>query len=203
MLERTSDTKDNGLPTGEAVAANGHAALEQRVRRLEDAVAALQDTGSLEARIAERVTGRLERSTGSPRGSLKEWTGAGRKLVPVTWQDTSQQTEELGYGVAVSPPGAWRGLWVIFEAYAEARTMVRMFFDRRYQPTWLARVVPILLLIAIATSWYWLPGTSIPLLGTLLDKTTDLILAFLAFKILAWEARRYRAVLAGQGFAPR
>jgi hypothetical protein len=82
--------------------------------------------------------------------------------------------------------------WLLWETIAEARAIVRMFVDPRYRLSWFGRVVPLVLVAAIATSWFWVPGTSIPLFGTLLDKAVDLVLAFVLFKVLGHEARRYR-----------
>jgi hypothetical protein len=53
-------------------------------------------------------------------------------------------------------------------------------------------VAPLILAVAIVTSWWWVPATSIPIVGTLLDKAVDLVLAFVLFKVLSHEARRYR-----------
>ena len=75
--------------------------------------------------------------------------------------------------------------------------MVRMFLDPRYRPTWPARIVPLALLAIILTSWIWLPGTSIvwtPIM-MIIDKVVDVALAFLAFKVLHREARRYRELV--------
>ena len=79
--------------------------------------------------------------------------------------------------------------------------MVRMFFDPRYLSTWPTRIVPLallaLILLLILTSWIWLPGTSIlpTSIMTIVDKIVDFALAFLAFKILQREARRYRELV--------
>jgi hypothetical protein len=68
-----------------------------------------------------------------------------------------------------------------------------MFLDPRYQLPWSARVLPLVILAAILTSRFWVPGSSIPYLGDwLLVKLVDLLLAFLLFKWLGHEARRYR-----------
>jgi hypothetical protein len=48
------------------------------------------------------------------------------------------------------------------------------------------------LLAAILTSKLWVPGSSILILGDLLVKLVDLLLAFMLFKWLGHEARRYR-----------
>jgi len=110
-----------------------------------------------------------------------------RILGPVT--DSARGPEEPpGPSVALKRP------WLIFDAYAEARAMVRMYVDPRYRLTWTTRVVPAVLLALILTSWIWVPLTSIlpGFLSTLLVKTVDLVLAFFAYKILSREARRYR-----------
>jgi len=58
----------------------------------------------------------------------------------------------------------------------------------------MTRFLPLGLLALILTSWFWLPGSSVPIMGTLFDKALDLVLAFLLFKVLSREARRYREV---------
>jgi len=67
-----------------------------------------------------------------------------------------------------------------------------MFVDPRYHLPWSARVLPLSLVVAIITSYYWMPGTTIPVLGTWINKAVDLVLAFVLFKWLGQEARRYR-----------
>ena len=48
---------------------------------------------------------------------------------------------------------------------------------------------------AIATSWFWLPGTSLlpSVVTTLVMKVVDLVLAFVLWKVLHREVTRYRA----------
>jgi hypothetical protein len=85
-----------------------------------------------------------------------------------------------------------RWTWFFFDAYAEVRAILRMFVDPRYQLSWTSRMVPLVLAILLLTSSWWMPGTSIPWLGTLIDKLVDLTLAYLFFRVLSHEARRYR-----------
>jgi hypothetical protein len=195
MPERTTVSQEVESRPTEAVMANGHEVLEQRVRRLEDAVATLQDTAGQEARIVERVTRRLSSSGRALRERAAMLADSSKKFLPAVLIGSEQSVPEEN-AAASSRVGAWRAIQVFAAAYTEARTIVRMFFDRRYKPTWMARVVPIILLVAIFTSWYWLFFTSLPVVGTLIDKSVDLFLAFLAFKVLSWEACRYRSVLA-------
>jgi hypothetical protein len=171
--------------------------LEHRVRRLEDAVATLQDTRPLEERITDRITRRLRRERASPPaesgGSL---VSAGRQLLPAALSLVRVQADRADEPLHSGTP--LRRPWLLLELYADLRAMVRMFFDPRYRPSWLARVGPLVLLALIATSWIWLPGTALlpTSFMTLIDKGVDLVLAFVGFKILAREACRYREVVA-------
>jgi hypothetical protein len=95
---------------------------------------------------------------------------------------------------------AGRPGWLVFDIYNEAMSILRMFVDPHYRLPWWARLVTIAFLAAILTSWVWLPGTSLmeklpggSILATIYDKVVDLILAFILFKILGHEARRYQA----------
>jgi hypothetical protein len=199
MIERGGISEQAAVPTGEATAlqpGNGQMALEQRVRRLEDAVATLQDTHPLEERIVERVSRRLNRITSQAVQEASGVFSAGRQLLPAAIDLIRNKADEAERRSAGSS-GSMGRAWLLFDAYAELRTMIRMFLDRRYRPTWLARVVPLTLLILILTSWIWLPVPSIfvTTILTIFDKVVDLALAFLAFKILSREARRYRELV--------
>ncbi len=156
--------------------------LEERVRRLEDVVASLQDTRQLEARVAETVSARM---AGNRPGNGQEVAGvilsAGRQLFPTA-------VEARPRTGTVQATGAW----ILFEIYAEARCLVRMYLDPRYRLGWCGRVLPLVLLAAIITSFFWIPGTSAPILGTLIDKVVDLVLAFVLFKVLHREVTQYR-----------
>ena len=54
------------------------------------------------------------------------------------------------------------------------------------------------LLFFFATSWFWIPFTSVLpwFIVSPINKTIELILAFLLYKFLTREASRYRAFLA-------
>ena len=67
-----------------------------------------------------------------------------------------------------------------------------MYVDPRYSMPWLGRLLPLVLLAAFIASYYWAPFTSVPGVGWLLNKALDLLIAFVLFKVLGHEARRYR-----------
>lgn len=195
MVDRGAMAEEAAAPNEECPAplppATPLETLEQRVARLEDAVAALQDTGRIEQRVAERVTRRLNRNPPpvaepAPADLI---VNVGRQLLPAALNRSRAGTEAAD----VAAPGA--GPWVLFEAYAEARAMVRMFFDRRYRVSWTARIVPVAALVVFLCSWLILGN--IWIIGSLLDKVVDLVLAFLVYKVLDREVQRYRQIVYG------
>ncbi len=85
MIERGAISQQPEAPNGEKPAEQSESrslALEQRVRRLEDAVATLQDTGPLEERIVERVCRRLNRESAPASQESGGVLKAGRQLLP-------------------------------------------------------------------------------------------------------------------------
>ena len=182
--------------TEEADAYPDALSLEERVRRLEDVVATPQDTSQLEERVAARLS---ERAGRAPSTAIQESAGAllgaGKQLLPVAvgaLQAGARAAEERARGGGASP----RRPWLLFDAYVEARAMVRMYFDPRYRLSWYARLTPLALIGAMVTSWLWLmlvPGFALlpTFVATLLVKAVDLVLAFAAYKVLSREAHRY------------
>ncbi len=170
--------------------------LEERVRRLEDALAQLVDLKGIETRVAERVAERLERDRkASPRSSPPP---AGAIQAPLASPaavlvDVGQRLLAAApQAVPARPPGPPQQTWLLAELLAEARAIVRMYVDPRYSMPWLGRLLPLALLAAFITSYYWAPFTSVPVVGWLLNKVLDLVLGFVLFKVLGHEARRYR-----------
>jgi hypothetical protein len=161
------------------------APLETRIRRLEEALAHLQE---VQARAGHPV----------PPAFLIQPPPA-QNSAPSTGAMLLDVGKRLFRSSAESPPPAAEAgrprqgrRWLLGEIVAEARVILRMFLDPRYKLTFFGRVVPLLLVAAIVLSYWWVPGTSIFIVGTLLDKVVDLVLAFVLFKVLGHEARRYR-----------
>jgi hypothetical protein len=171
--------------------------LDLRIRRLEEAVAGLQDTRQMEERVVERVSDKISRN---PAHGIQEsasfLVNAGRHILPLTKGLSSESGEAPSAAArAARPP------WWLFEAYDDLRSVVRMYFDPLYRRhmTWTAFLTPFVLLACILLVWFWMP-TSIPVLGlglAFLDKVVDVLLAFFAFKIMSRELHRYREMMAG------
>ena len=151
--------------------------LEQRVQQLEEAVALLQGRRSAVPTTTAPTAIRLDFDKALPKPAAP-----------------------LATAVPASVPGIARSstrgslLWLLWDTWAEVRAIVRMFVDPRYQLPWSARVLPLVILAAILASNIWVPFSSVPFLGGLLVKLVDLPLAYLLFKWLGHEARRYRQI---------
>ena len=160
--------------------------LDQRLRRLEDAIASLQDTRPLEDRITERVTQRLQ---GRPASGVADKVMERRPSPPPTAGNASPPVPPAP--VAVAPPPVLRQPWLLFDLIAELRAMVRMFFDVRYHVGWSTRLTVLVLLPLLLLSRFWLPLSWVPVAGPVFDKLVDLLLAFVIYKALSREAHRY------------
>lgn len=174
----------------------GEPPLEFRVRRLEDAVAALQDTRLLEDRVAERVSLRLNRlppPDAHERGPASLIVEAARRMLPVTVEAVHTDQHPDHTELPPPSPSPAKPAWLLLDAYREFQAMLRMYLDPLYPVTWRARVIPVTLLALIATSWIWLPfALLLPgSIAVVYVKVVDLILAFILYKFLSREARRF------------
>jgi hypothetical protein len=161
--------------------------LEQRVERLETTVAAIQDTQALEDRITERVSERLQHKVSAE----VERVSAERRLSTVSMMSAADKALRAVAPLA-APAVAGRAPWLLLDLVLEATTIGRMFFDFSYKIGWPTRVLVLVLLAAIFTSQLWVPASNLWLVGEVLDKLVDLVLAFVLIKILSREAQRYQ-----------
>jgi hypothetical protein len=161
--------------------------LEQRVQRLEDAVATLQDSTRLEERVTERVA---ERLAGCGPTSIQpcndRFMESPRPTVPAMPRPTTGATPP-----PAPDPVILRQPWLLVDVLAELAAIFRMFFDVRYHVGWSARLTVLVLVPLLLLSHWWLALVGIPFVGPIFDKVVDLFLAFVIFKALSREARRY------------
>jgi hypothetical protein len=165
---------------GNPVAAWPPETLEERVRRLEDAVASLQDTRPLEDRLAERVAARLQSGE-----ALADKVVESRPAPPPVSAPIAPPPAPLP-GLAYERPP-----WLVFDVLAELRTIVRILFDVRYSMAWSTRLTVLVLLGLIFTSDWWCPLAWVHFVGWIFVKVVDLALAFVVYKALSREAQRY------------
>jgi hypothetical protein len=73
--------------------------------------------------------------------------------------------------------------------------MLQMFLDARYRVfymTWQTKLYPALLLGLIVVSGFTISG--IPLVGPVVDRLAELVIAFFLYKVLSREANRYKEI---------
>jgi hypothetical protein len=159
------------------IVSSGDPALEERLRRLEQVLQ--QQMKLIESQYAQ---------PGPP--------GVARPAAPATdglwWNTLSFLGNSIGYlptFLSGGPSNPNRPAWWL-ETLAEMRAMQRMFVDPRYAMSWLGRIVPLVLVILFVFPYYWVPGAT--LLGWLIERPVQLLVAYALIRTLQWEARRYR-----------
>jgi hypothetical protein len=158
--------------------------VDSRVRRLEEAVAALQDTHLMEDRVADRVVQRLKRLAGRENGSVV--VESSTAIVP-TAEATKSQSQS-----SFAPPDPDRPTWLLFDLWAEVRTFGKMLFDHRYPFSYSGRFGPICIAFVYVFCWFFVSG--MPIIGGVVERIIDIILAVLLYKIMSREVRRYRTM---------
>jgi len=191
-------------PPAQAALAVGFAApeailfpLEERIRKLEVELAELKDTRQLESRVAARVSDHIAAELApaagtAPNAGLSE---IGKRLLGAIGPPPPR---------TLSPrPAGKRPGWLLLELLAEARVILRMYLDPRYRMTWVGRVIPIVMLvgflgadsvIALVLPIVGALLLKIAVVGFLLIKVVELVFAYVLFKVLTQEARRYREI---------
>ena len=163
------------------------AEIEARVTRLENALANLQDQGLLEERIVTRLRSRAQKND------------AVSQFTPMKTNDSEIITPGYLEDV-VEVPGLnpfTAGKWFFNEIVPELRAMSCMFFDPRYRLGAWNKALPAGLFLLIILSGYWVPFSSLPVVGSLIDSIIMLGLGYFLIKILSAEARRYRQLAPG------
>ncbi len=182
-------------PMAIPVAAVTTDSLLERVRKLEEALAEVQNLHGIEQRVADRVATQLQIDRPARRRPLPPFSrsavallDAGKHLLP-------------SLGRSDAPPGppppanasnATQRSWLLWETIAEARAIVRMYLDPRYTKSWLGRTIPLVLTAAFVLAHYWVPFAIVGIVGPIIEKAAQLLVGFVLFKVLGHEARRYR-----------
>lgn len=169
--------------------------VEARLRRLEDAVAALQGTKRFESAPPENDS--RERKTARRGRKTEIITDASRQLLPMAIGllagTTPTADPPAAIPVAMPVSISANHAWVFLEVVNEMRSIIRMVRDRRYRLSWFALIVPVGAIFLVVLSWLTLGN--IPFVGWMLDRTVDLLLALVVYKVLLREAKRYQEIM--------
>jgi hypothetical protein len=166
--------------------------LEQRVQRLEDVVAALCDTRSMEERVAARVTEEVNKRTQAAAETPREAAGHGLSMhEPAPDFPADRLAASLG-GLGLSAVPETMSLFS--EVWWDIKLFWAMVRDPLYRMTWMSRLVGLLPLAYLL--WSMLAGFHSGILGPfgyLLDVLLLCPFLYIAFKVWSRELRRYRA----------
>jgi len=175
--------------------------LEQRVQRLEDAVATLQDTSLVEEHVLERVQVLLQARPEAP-APLARSAAAQKMYDAARFTAAPPNAAPAPATPSADPPAASARLqhppWLLFDLFAELRAMVLMFFDRHYHTAWTTRLAVFVVVPLVLLSHWWFPFAWVPIIGPVVDKLVDLALAFFLYKTLGREAHRYMDACSGR-----
>jgi hypothetical protein len=166
-------------------------ALERRVRRLEDAVAAIQDTQLMEDRVVERVVHRVEQSPYVPSPGLI--VSAARMLMPKT-VDAIPEGSPPAPGNATPAASESRSPWMVLGFLQELRWIVRMLTDYRYRMSWTGRIVLMAAVLVGFLSWFVISG--LPVVGGILDRIVLILAAVVTYKAMSREVGLYHEMMA-------
>lgn len=154
--------------------------VDDRLRRLEQALATMQNTAAVEDQVAERVVARL--TSGYDAGLMPA-------LTDVVLPSMAARAADEAAG----------GFWTRLQVFKELRLSARMYLDPRYR---LSRVgqfgVPLVLGLMFFNylTFNWIIAIPLlPFVGTLAERVVLVVLAVVLYKLLAREAARYEAVL--------
>ncbi|MGE3806232.1 MAG: hypothetical protein AB7K24_16310 [Gemmataceae bacterium] len=154
-------------------------AMEERMRRIEDALAALVARQT----EAEKPAGKGAFAEAS---ELLEET---RKILP-TAKKALRAKDRAEKAIRAAADATSDERWVLVEAFAELRDILSMYVDRRYEVTWACWLVPAGGLLTMVLFYFTLG--QIPIFGTILDKLADVFVLFVVYKILRRESVLYR-----------
>jgi len=196
-----SDLHEGTGHISDEMAGNGKVEpLETRLRRLESALAAMQDTKLMEERLMERVMNRMDQpmppqarlassedsTSGISAGLMAE---AGKALLPSAMRAFSSELHTATNPKAGQAPSSVLSPqnWLLTDLIFDIRTFIALYVDYRYHPSWSAKTIPPIGLILMVIIYFLL--TTIPMV------LVDLFLIMVVYKTLLREANRYRAML--------
>jgi hypothetical protein len=196
---------DSPATNGELSANRPDDEMESRMRRLENAIAAIADTRDIEERVLEKMKSRVEPQPpvaalappvqSQPPPALpvppEMLVAAGQALLP-----SALNAMSAGLAAATDPRNAQPQqpsllspqAWLMTDLLMELRSFGMMFLDFRFRPSWTVRIVPLACLAMIVLNYFLL--TALP------ERLFDIFLVVLAYKSLARDAARYRQEMA-------
>ena len=184
---------------GGVVAAPQDAALLERIRRLEDALAQRPAPVTAvvphdEDQLAERLLTIISAKAAQHRAATSNAPPAPSGVAPI--QTYAQYPFPPGAAMPPNEPSVWS--WFMSSVIGEIKLIGRMYLDPRYRLSRFAQLgVPILLAAFVFNYFFFLlpPIGSLPVVREILERVVCILLSIGLYKVLAREVVRYRQVL--------
>jgi hypothetical protein len=170
------------------------AALEDRIRKLEAALAAQTAVPPDDEAVTERVLAKLSSLAGSGRSVAER--------VLVLASDGSQQAlPPLPDGAVLHPPTAAmpeeaHRRWFFTQLWTEIRLVFRMYFDPHYRVSRTTQfALPGIALLLVFDYFFFSVWVSIVFVSPVMERLLAVALGVLGYKLIVRELARYRDVL--------
>jgi len=182
-------------PTDDPRPATREADLDDRLRRLEAALADRPAPAIEEDTVADRVIAKLSAIANgshplpeSDRVLVLDTSTGSRPFPPPPSGAVLHPAEPLGDPAART--------WFLAQVWTEIRLAARMYFDPRYRISRTTQfALPGIALALVFNYFFFAVWVGIPFLSPVAERMLAVILAVFGYKILARELARYRVVL--------
>jgi hypothetical protein len=167
-------------------------ALAERIRRLEEQLAARDEFPTGDEAVANRVLRILAEKAAQNRalangqppvpGLISTAMTAARVIFPHSPPGAVPQPAEHGFKA-----------WLLAQVAGEFRLMVKMYVDPRYRLSRFGQFGVPLVVALMVLNYFFI--AAMPFVGFLVERLVLIVLAVVLYKLLAREAVRYKAVL--------
>jgi hypothetical protein len=168
------------------------AELEERIHKLETALAERNSAALTEDAVAERVIAKLSSVAGLPQSS----DGTDRVLVLASKPDDHPPPPK---GAVLHPPemvnDPTHRTWFLTELLAEFRLALHMYFDPRYRISRTTQFAIPGIAILFVLNYLFYAWINIPFLSPVAERAIDILLCVVGYKLIIRELGRYRDVL--------
>jgi hypothetical protein len=171
--------------------------LEDRVRKLETALAERPLPAANEDAVADRVIAKLSALAGGPRSG----SAADRVLVLDATTAEPFTVPPPPQGAVLHPPARsevsqGQSRWFLAQLWAETRVIIRMYFDPYYRVSRTTQfAIPGIALFLVLNYFFCSVWVPIPFLSPILERLLILLAGILGYKLMVREIARYRNVL--------
>jgi hypothetical protein len=167
--------------------------LEHRIQRLEDVVATICDTQSMEERLRLRVVEQLRSESPELNGGAAHVLAPGDPAEPgagLVGAQPGAAAQELpsSYRLAAVRPA---GGFLLGDMWADLRTFFRMIRDPYFKMSYAAIFMPLLAVVYVVWSLISEFPRRLPVIGPVLEPLAFFFIAYVVLKILGREQRRY------------